>query len=179
MQPCSPPAPGAGKRFGGASGRRPRQTLAQLCQWVEREHGRRVSVTTLWKTLGRLGLTWKKTLHAAEQQSADVAQARHVWAAEQPHLDTPRRVFLDETWATTQMSHHRGRSPRGQRCVAALPYGHGKTTTFLCVIYRRIARRQPHRASLCEAEGAVAPDGCPHHRHAVGGDWRMPRAVSN
>lgn len=38
----------------------PDQTLAQLCQWVEREHGHRVSVTTMWKTLGRLGLTWKK-----------------------------------------------------------------------------------------------------------------------
>lgn len=38
----------------------PDQTLAQLCQWCETAHGRRVSLTTMWKTLGRLGLTLKK-----------------------------------------------------------------------------------------------------------------------
>ncbi|MFB8828756.1 winged helix-turn-helix domain-containing protein [Azotobacter sp. CWF10] len=37
----------------------PEQTLTQLCQWIEAEHGVRVSPTTLWKTLGRLGLTLK------------------------------------------------------------------------------------------------------------------------
>lgn len=36
------------------------QTLEQLCQWLHAEHGVRVSVTTLWKTLDRLGLSIKK-----------------------------------------------------------------------------------------------------------------------
>ena len=36
------------------------QTLAQLCQWVEAEHGVQVGVTTMWKTLRRLGLSLKK-----------------------------------------------------------------------------------------------------------------------
>ena len=39
----------------------PEQTLAQLCQWVEAEHEVRVSLSTMWKTLGRLGLTLKKS----------------------------------------------------------------------------------------------------------------------
>lgn len=39
----------------------PEQTLMQLCQWVEAEHDVRVGLTTLWKTLGRLGLTLKKS----------------------------------------------------------------------------------------------------------------------
>lgn len=38
----------------------PDQTLAQLCVWVQREHDVRVGVTTMWKTLGRLGLSLKK-----------------------------------------------------------------------------------------------------------------------
>lgn len=38
----------------------PEQTLSQLCEWVQREHGVRVGVTTMWKTLGRLGLSLKK-----------------------------------------------------------------------------------------------------------------------
>ena len=36
------------------------QTLAQLCDWVRREHGVRVGLTTMWKTLARLGLSLKK-----------------------------------------------------------------------------------------------------------------------
>ncbi len=38
----------------------PEQTLAQLCDWVLREHGVRVGVTTMWKTLKRLNLDLKK-----------------------------------------------------------------------------------------------------------------------
>ena len=38
----------------------PEQTLAQLCQWVQREHALEVGVTTMGKTLTRLGLTRKK-----------------------------------------------------------------------------------------------------------------------
>lgn len=38
----------------------PEQTLAQLCDWVRTAHGVQVSVTAMWKTLGRLGLTLKK-----------------------------------------------------------------------------------------------------------------------
>lgn len=36
------------------------QTLEQLCQWLHAEHGIQVSVTTMWKALGRLGLSLKK-----------------------------------------------------------------------------------------------------------------------
>jgi transposase len=43
-------------------------------------------------------------------------------------------VFLDETWATTNMVRIYGRSLRGQRCVAPAPYGHWKTTTFIAAL---------------------------------------------
>jgi transposase len=39
-------------------------------------------------------------------------------------------VFIDETGATTKMARLRGRSKRGERCRAAIPHGHWKTTTF-------------------------------------------------
>jgi len=42
-----------------------------------------------------------------------------------------RLVFLDETWATTNMARRYGRAPRGERVVAAIPHGHWKTTTFV------------------------------------------------
>jgi transposase len=49
-----------------------------------------------------------------------------------PKLDITRLVFLDETWATTNMARTHGRAPRGQRLTAPVPYGHWHTTTFLC-----------------------------------------------
>jgi transposase len=46
------------------------QTLAQLCAWSEREHGVRVGITTMWKTLARLGLTRKKRPSTPASRSA-------------------------------------------------------------------------------------------------------------
>jgi transposase len=40
-------------------------------------------------------------------------------------------VFIDETWASTNMARRRGRAPRGQRLRAGIPHGHWKTTTFI------------------------------------------------
>lgn len=78
----------------------------------------------MWKTLRRLGLTVRNLLHAAEQQRKDVAQARQDWAAQQGALDIQHCVFLDETWATTNMTRLYGRALRGQRCVGQAPHGH-------------------------------------------------------
>lgn len=50
----------------------------------------------------------------------------------QAKLDASRLIFLDETWATTNMARSHGRAPRGERLVAHVPYGHWHTTTFLC-----------------------------------------------
>jgi transposase len=73
----------------------------------------------------------KKTLHAAEQDRPDVAAARAELKAEQPSLDAPRLVFIDETSVTTKMVRHYGRCPRGERLVAKVPHGHWKTMTFI------------------------------------------------
>lgn len=40
-------------------------------------------------------------------------------------------VFIDETWAATNMTRRYGRCHRGKRLVAAVPHGHWKTTTFI------------------------------------------------
>jgi transposase len=40
-------------------------------------------------------------------------------------------VFVDETGASTKMARLYGRASRGERCVAAVPHGHWKTTTFV------------------------------------------------
>jgi transposase len=48
-----------------------------------------------------------------------------------PNLDPQRLVFLDETWAKTNMTTTHGYAPRGERLVDATPYGHWHTTTFV------------------------------------------------
>ena len=73
----------------------------------------------------------KKTAHAAEQEREDVKARREAWFELQPDLDPTKLVFLDETGATTKMARLRGRSPRGERCRAAVPHGHWKTTTLI------------------------------------------------
>ena len=45
-----------------------------------------------------------------------------------------RLIFLDETWATTNMTAHWGRSPKGERCLGYAPGGHWHTTTFVCAL---------------------------------------------
>src|SRR5690606_3122150 len=73
----------------------------------------------------------KKSAHAAEQQRPDILTRRWEWFEGQLDLDPDRLVFIDETWASTNMTHTRGRSPRGERLRAAIPHGHWKTTTFV------------------------------------------------
>jgi transposase len=46
-------------------------------------------------------------------------------------LDVKRLVFVDETWTKTNMTRTRGRAPRGERWIGAVPYGHCKTSTFV------------------------------------------------
>ena len=56
---------------------------------------------------------------------------RWEWFEGQLDLDPDRLVFIDETWASTNMARTRGRAPRGERLRAAIPHGHWKTTTFV------------------------------------------------
>jgi transposase len=76
----------------------------------------------------------KKVLKASEQDRPDVVQQRAEWKVRQAGLNPECLVFIDETWAKTNMTRPRGRSPKGTRLVAKVPYGHWKTTTFLAAL---------------------------------------------
>lgn len=64
-------------------------------------------------------------------------------------MQADRLVFLDETWATTNMTPMRGRSPRGRRCLGRAPYGHWHTTTFICAL------RETGLVAPCVLDGPV------------------------
>jgi len=56
------------------------------------------------------------------------------WLEERPSLDPRRLVFIDETWAKTNMTPTHGRCRRGERLIARAPFGHWKTSTFLAAL---------------------------------------------
>ena len=73
----------------------------------------------------------KKTLIASEQDRPDVVERRAAWRASQPLIDPDKVVFIDETWAKTNMTRPYGRSELGTRLVEKTPCGRWQTTTFL------------------------------------------------
>jgi transposase len=73
----------------------------------------------------------KKSAHAAEQDRPDILKRRREWFDDQLDLDPERLVFIDETWASTNMARLQGRARKGERLRAGVPYGHWKTTTFV------------------------------------------------
>lgn len=87
-------------------------------------------------------LAKKKTLIAGEQDRPDVVESRQQWRAAQEHLPPDKAVFIDETWAKTNMTRTHGRSPLGTRLIEKVPSGRWETTTFL---------------GAMRAEGFIAP----------------------
>ncbi|HXQ53077.1 MAG TPA: transposase, partial [Stellaceae bacterium] len=56
---------------------------------------------------------------------------------------------MDETWAATNMARRYGRSLRGRRLIARVPYGHWKTSTFLAAL------RHDRITAPCIIDGAI------------------------
>ena len=84
----------------------------------------------------------KKTLIASEQDREDVVESRALWRLSQALIDPAKVVFIDETWAKTNMTRRYGRSELGTRVVEKTPCGRWQTTTFLGAL---------------RAEGFIAP----------------------
>jgi transposase len=125
---------------------RPDATLQELRQQL----GLTLSTATLCRALKALRLTLKKKLlRAAEAERPDVVERRVAWPAERLGLPIHCLVFLDETCAKTNMTRPRGRAPLGERRVAAGPFGHWKTTTFLA------AQRHDGLAAPLVIDGAL------------------------
>jgi len=76
----------------------------------------------------------KKSVVAGERDRPDVARRRAQWVKYQDRVEPERLVFIDETWARTDMAALRGWAPRGQRLPTKVPHGRWKTMTFLAAL---------------------------------------------
>jgi transposase len=93
-------------------------TLKQLKQ----RGGFECTLATIWNTLRRLGLTYKKkTLRAAERNRPDVRRKRGRFRKKVARIEPKRLVFVDETGINTAMTPTYGWAPRGERAVGSVP----------------------------------------------------------
>jgi transposase len=88
-------------------------------------------------------------VRASEQDRPDVARRRIRWKLHQGKLDPSRLVFIDETWAKTNMTRSHGRSLKGQRLIAKVPHGRWRTMTFLAAL------RHDRVAAPCVIDGPI------------------------
>jgi hypothetical protein len=82
-------------------------------------------------------------------ERADIARRRAQWKKYQGRLDPKRLVFIDETWAETNMTRRHGRAPRRTRLIAKLPHSRWRTLTFLAAL------RCDRIAAPCVIDGPI------------------------
>jgi transposase len=86
---------------------------------------------------------------ARERDRPDISRRRAQWRNHQGRIDPTRLVFIDETWAKTNMTRTHGWAARGERLLAKVPHGHWNTTTFLAAL------RHDRIDAPCLFEGAI------------------------
>src|SRR5205809_5935528 len=96
----------------------------------------------------------KKTVFATEQDRSDIARRRAWWKRHQSKIDPARLVFIDETWAKTNMARTHGWWRRGSPLRAQVPHGHWRTMTFLAAL------RHDRIAAPCVIDGPINGESC-------------------
>lgn len=114
--------------------KQPDLTLAELGECLRQEKGIQLKIPALLHQLNKWGLSFKKTLHANEQEREGVRLARDQWREKQKDQSRQQLVFLVETGVTTSMTRSYGRAPKGERCVDHAPHGHWHTNTFIAAL---------------------------------------------
>ena len=86
-------------------------------------------------------------------------------------LDPRRLVFIDETWAKTNMTRRHGRALRGRRLVAKVPHGRWRTLTFLaalrCDHFTTLATLTPNSAAVARHERPPATEPTTRSRRSL------------
>jgi transposase len=126
----------------------PDRTLRGLVAEL-RERGVVTSYGSVWRIVHDAGVSFKKTLFATEQDRPDVVRKRLRWKTHQGRLDPARLVFIDETWAKTNMTRLRGWAPRGHKLLAKVPQGRWHTLTFLAAL------RHDRIEATCVIDGPI------------------------
>ena len=113
---------------------RPDATLNEMRQQVKRQTKRKLSTTTMWRTLVRLGFSRKrKTVEATERSKETVQAKRKAYRLEANVWLAKRLVFIDETGVNLAMARAYGWAPVGERVVGDVPY-HWDSVTLVAAL---------------------------------------------
>ena len=105
----------------------PDATLEQL----KERGGFACTLTTIWRTLRRFRLTFKKkTLHASERDDPKVQAKRRRYRRKVEQIDAKRLVFVDETGINTAMTPSHAWARRGERTIGSAPASWGTVTVI-------------------------------------------------
>jgi hypothetical protein len=85
----------------------------------------------VWRFVHARGLSFKKKRSSRRTAAPQDRRRRAQWKKYQGRLDPRHLVFIDETWAKTNMAPLRGWAARGQRLIGRAPFGHWNTMTFV------------------------------------------------
>ena len=125
-----------------ALSRRDQQRLQRLVQnqndatlkQLKQQGGFSCTLTTIWRTLRRFNLTYKKkSLHASERDDPKVQIKRRRYRRKVRRIDAKRLIFLDETGVNTAMTPTHAWAPRGERATGSVPTSWGSTTVIAAV----------------------------------------------
>ena len=93
-----------------------------------------VSDETVRMKVVQLGLRYKKTLYASEQERPEIQDKREWWRRWQENMMTPslhRLVFLDESGVNTNLTRRYDRAFGKERVTDCVPPNNPKNTTIL------------------------------------------------
>lgn len=108
-------------------------TLAELSQQVRERVGVKIVVSTVHKTLAKMGITRKKDLHAThatERDRDDVLLLRWLFHHERLGDVAERLLFFDESGINLAMTRRYARAPRGQRAHGDTPKNWGDSVSL-------------------------------------------------
>src|SRR5579885_1519745 len=98
------------------------------------ERGIVVSCDPLWRSLKREGVSFKKKCLRPSGIALTSPGAGPGGSDTQRKIDPARLVFIDETWAKTNMVRTHAWRRRGIPLRARVPHGHWRTMTFLAAL---------------------------------------------
>ena len=144
------------------------------------ERGIVTSEVSVWRLVRDARLSFKN-VWPAEPDRRDGARKCRFWKEYQGRRAPERLVFLDATWAKTNMTRTRGWSPQGAPLLSKVPHGHWKTLTFLAAL------RSDRIDAPCVLDGPInGPKALPpissnswsrHYRPATSSSWIISAAT--
>ncbi|GHD01395.1 hypothetical protein GCM10019060_35730 [Novosphingobium pokkalii] len=122
----------------------------------------------VWRFAHTEGLSFKKSVLPAEQLRPKIARRREQWKKYQARPDPRRLIFVDETWAKTNMAPLRGWAPVGQRIHAKVSYG-----LVIAAGLRIPANSLNHKIT----RSGIPDDSLKRHHAQM--TWRLSRGCEN